>query len=222
MTRPLDGPTRPAASGAADSLVILLHGYGANGADLFGLAEPLSTVLPGAAFSAPNAPESCALSPFGYQWFPIPWIDGSSEAEMREGFVAAKADLHAFIDAELARLALTPDRLALVGFSQGAMMSLTVGPARDPGLAGIVGFSGRVADEDDLKAALKTKPPVLLVHGDQDEVIPVAALDEARRVLGEAGLNVRWHVSRGIGHGIAPDGLGLAAEFLRERLGAPT
>lgn len=216
--RALSGPSRDAAEGPASALVVLLHGYGANGDDLFPLAEPLSRIAPHAAFSAPNAPERTPMNPFGYQWFPIPWIDGSSESAMREGFARAEDDLDAFLDAELARLSLTPDRLALIGFSQGAMMALQVAPRREPGLAGIIGFSGRLADATRLAEEARSKPPVLLVHGDQDDVIPVAALEEARRGLAAADFPVRWHVSAGVGHGIAPDGLELAADFLREVL----
>ncbi|MEL6979611.1 MAG: alpha/beta fold hydrolase [Pseudomonadota bacterium] len=218
MTRTLSGPSRGAAQGEASALVVLLHGYGANGDDLFGLAEPLSGILPHAAFSAPNAPERTPMSPFGFQWFPIPWIDGSSEEAMREGFVQAEADLDAFLDAELTRHALTADRLALIGFSQGAMMALQAAPRREPSVAGVVGFSGRLADASRLAQEARSKPPVLLVHGDQDDVIPVAALEEARSGLAAADFPVRWHVSAGVGHGIAPDGLQLAAEFLREVL----
>ncbi|MEM9724648.1 MAG: dienelactone hydrolase family protein [Pseudomonadota bacterium] len=219
MTRTLTGPTADAANGAADALVVFLHGYGANGDDLFGLAQPLSGILPGAAFSAPNAPERTPMSPMGYQWFPIPWLDGSSEEEMRAGWARAVDDLNAYLDAELKRVGVGPDRLALVGFSQGTMMSLHVGPRRDPGPLCIVGFSGRLAEGERLPAEKKSAPPVLLVHGDQDEMIPVSALDEAREGLAAAGLSVRWHVSRGVGHGIGQDGLQLAAAFLRDHLG---
>lgn len=219
MTRKLAGPSRGAASGQADALVVFVHGYGANGADLFGLAEPLAGVLPNAAFSAPDGPERCAVNPMGFQWFPIPWIDGSSEAVMRAGFAQAVEDLNAYLDEELDRLKLGYDRLALVGFSQGCMMSLHIGPRRDPGPAGIVGLSGKLIDPERLKAEKKSEPPVLLVHGDMDDVVPVSSLEEARNGLAAAGLSVHWHVSKGIGHGIAPDGLQLTAGFLKQVIG---
>lgn len=218
--RQLEGPSRQARSGEATSLVVFLHGYGADGADLFGLAEPLSNVLPNAAFAAPNAPEPCRVNPMGRQWFPISWIDGSSEAAMRAGFERAQSDLDVYLDGALAALGLGGGDLALVGFSQGTMMSLQVGPRRAPGPAAIVGFSGRVADEEALKAGVVSAPPVLLVHGDQDEVIPVDNLETARATLSAAGMQVRWRVSRGVGHGIGPDGLELAAAFLNETLTA--
>ena len=216
--RRLDGPRRPAASGPADALVVLLHGYGANGDDLFPLAGVFAQAAPSAAFVSPNAPEACRVNPMGRQWFPIPWIDGSSEAEMTSGFQRAAADLNAFLDAELAATGLTDDRLLLIGFSQGTMMSLQVGLRRPMPAAGIVGFSGRLIRPEALPAEAAAKPPVLLVHGDQDEVIPIAALEEAREGLAAADVPVRWHVSRGVGHGIAEDGLQMAAGFLTDRL----
>jgi len=214
----LDGPRRGPTSGETRSLVVLLHGYGADGNDLIGLADAIGGHLPGTAFAAPNAPERCAASPMGFQWFPIPWMDGSPEAEMARGFAAAREALHAFLAAEMDRRGVGPERTALLGFSQGTMMSLAVGPGIAPALAGIVGFSGRVADEAALSAA-PSRPPVLLAHGDMDELIPVAEMERAERALTAAGYEVATHVSRGMGHGIAPDALGLALRFLVDRLG---
>ncbi len=216
MANGLNGPRRPAASGTARSLVVLLHGYGADGEDLIGLGDALAGVLPDAVFIAPNAPEPCRVNPMGRQWFPISWIDGCSEAEMTAGFAASAQLLQAWLAETMAAEGVSPAATALVGFSQGTMMSLHVGPRLTEPLAGVVGFSGRLADPAQKPTSL---PPVLLVHGDRDEVIPVAALDEARAGLAAHGFAVRWHVSRGVGHGIAPDGLQLAARFLAERLG---
>jgi phospholipase/carboxylesterase len=213
-----DTPRRDAASGRATSLVILLHGYGADGRDLLGLADPLSTVLPDTAFLSPNAPQRCTVNPMGYQWFPISWIDGSPESEMVAGFRRAAEGLSEWLVETMAAEGVTPDRTALIGFSQGTMMSLHVGPRLDPGLAGIVGFSGRMAPAGPEAGPVRTRPPVLLVHGDQDEVIPVDALHETRAALAADGFDVQWGVSRGVGHGIAPDGLTAAARFLTERL----
>jgi phospholipase/carboxylesterase len=215
----LSGPRAGPRSGKTGSLVILLHGYGADGNDLFGLAQPLSQHLPDTAFRAPNAPERCRVNPLGYQWFPIPWLDGSSEAERDAGFRRSVLLLDAYLTEAMAEEGVAPGRTALVGFSQGTMMSLYIGPRRAEPLACIVGFSGRLIDGEALKREARSKPPVLLVHGDRDEMIPVAALTEACGALAEAGFQVQWHISRGIGHGIAPDGLGLALAFLRDHLG---
>lgn len=212
----LKAQRREAASGRARSLVVLLHGYGADGADLIGLAEPLAGVLPDTVFAAPDAPQPCRVNPMGRQWFPIPWIDGAPEAAMREGYRAAAAALDGWLTETMAAEGVDEAATALVGFSQGTMMALAVGPARAAALAGIVGFSGRLVDAG--MASALSRPPVLLVHGDQDEVIPVQALTDTREALAAEGFSVQWHVSRGVGHGIAPDGLRMAATFLRQRL----
>ncbi|MGF1552903.1 MAG: alpha/beta hydrolase [Paracoccaceae bacterium] len=211
----LSGPrVGPQAGGAATALVVLLHGYGADGRDLAGLAGPLGEALPRAAFRAPNAPERCRINPMGYQWFPIPWIDGAPEAEMEASFRASVERLDGWLDAAMAAEGVDAAATALVGFSQGTMMSLYVAPRRAEAVAGIVGFSGRLVAGEDLAQAARVRPPVLLVHGDRDEVIPVAALSEAERGLSGAGFAVEAHVSPGTPHGIAPDGLGHAARFL--------
>lgn len=214
----LTGPERPAASGRATSLVIFLHGYGADGNDLIGLAESLAPHLPDTRFLAPNAPDRCANNPMGYQWFPIPWLDGSSEAESAVAAGRAFALLDGWLDAVAAQ-GVGPGRTALVGFSQGTMMALQVGLRRKAALAGIVGFSGRLLRPERLAAEIVTKPPVLLIHGDADPMVPVASLAEAGDALVAAGVETYAHVSKGVGHGIAPDGLRLALGFLRDRLG---
>ncbi|MEO1000252.1 MAG: dienelactone hydrolase family protein [Pseudomonadota bacterium] len=211
----LDGPRRPAAGGTADALVVLLHGYGADGNDLIGLGDALGEHLPNAAFIAPNAPERCTVNPMGYQWFPIPWMDGSPESAMAEGFARSAALLHGWLDGLAEAEGIAPARTVLMGFSQGTMMSLEVGPRRAEPLAGIVGFSGRLIAPERLAAEAKTRPPVLLIHGDADEVVPPSSLPEAEKGLVAAGFDVTTHVSPGIGHGIAPDGLGRALGFLK-------
>ncbi|MEM6933405.1 MAG: dienelactone hydrolase family protein [Pseudomonadota bacterium] len=214
---PLTGPRAEAKSGTTKSLVILLHGYGADGNDLFGLHQPLREYLPDTVFLAPNAPEPCAVNPGGYQWFPIPWIDGSSEIAMQFGFNQAAETLDVYITDAMAAEGVTEAETVLVGFSQGTMMSLSVGPRRPNQLAAIVGFSGRMLDETIGEAA--SRPPVLLIHGEMDEVIPVAALPAAQEALENVGFEVVTHVSKGTGHGIAPDGLGLALGFICDKLG---
>jgi phospholipase/carboxylesterase len=210
---------RDPASGEAKSLVVFLHGYGADAADLIGLAEPLSTVLPDTLFMAPDAPDRCAVNPMGFQWFPIPWLDGSSEEAMAQGFMTAAAILDAWLTEAMAAARVDETRTALVGFSQGTMMSLQVGPRRAETLAGIVGFSGRLASADGAEGPVRSTPPVLLIHGDADEVIPVEAIHQARASLAEQGMAVQWHIREGLGHGIDPEGLRLAAGFLMTRLG---
>lgn len=207
-----------AAKGQATGIVVFLHGYGADGADLLGLADVLAPHLPGVVFIAPDAPEPCRGGGFGRQWFPIPRMDGSSQAEADAGIDAATADLNAFLDARLAEEGLPPDRLVLVGFSQGAMMSLHAAPRRAKEVAGIVAISGRLLRPEALRAEAVVKPPILLVHGDQDPVVPFESMAIAADVLVKAGFPCFAHVMKGTAHGIAPDGLGVTLQFLKERL----
>lgn len=213
----LNGPEREAASGRADSLVILLHGYGADGDDLIGLAEPLAPHLPNARFLAPNAPEPCLNNPAGFQWFPIPWLDGSSEAQSAVAAGRAFAMLDGWLDA-VAKRGIGPERTVLVGFSQGTMMALQVAPRRPTPVAGVVGFSGRLLRPERLAAEIKSRPPVLLVHGEDDPLVPFAHLAEAAQALRAAGVETETHASRGVGHGIGPDGLAQALAFVKARL----
>ena len=212
----IDGPRMaPASGGAATSLVILLHGYGSNGDDLIGLAPYWCSALPGTAFIAPNAPEPCPGAPDGYQWWGITSFERTA---MIRGAERAAPALNAFIDAELARHGLTEDHLALVGFSQGTMMALEVGPRRRPALAGIVGYSGMVANPAGLADPALTKPPVLLIHGDADPMVPITAFHNTLDALTANGFPVEDHVSRGLGHSIDMPGLQLGGAFLKRVL----
>jgi len=220
MTRVLQAGRKGPKSGTTRSVVVFLHGYGANGADLLSLADVLGEYLPDTVFVAPDAPETIPMMPMGLQWFPIPWIDGSSEEEAERGLQAAAADLDAFLDALMVDEDVLPEQVALFGFSQGTMMALHVGPRREDALAGIVGFSGRLLAPELLKEEVKTRPPILLVHGDQDDLVPPQSLPETAEALQAAGWrDVYAHVMKGTGHGIAPDGLQVALAFLRDKLG---
>ena len=220
MTRVLQAEKVAPRSGETRSAVVFLHGYGANGADLLGLAQPLGEHLPDTLFVAPDAPEACAGAPMGYQWFPIPWIDGSSEEAAEQGMRAAVADLDAFLDAFMVDEDLMPEQVALFGFSQGTMLALHVAPRRPDAVAGIVAFSGRLLSPELLADEAVSRPPVLLVHGDRDDLVPVRSMPEAAEALQKAGWkDVYAHVMEGTGHGIAPDGLGVALAFLRDKLG---
>ncbi|WP_085309048.1 alpha/beta hydrolase [Planktotalea arctica] len=219
MTRVLNSTSKAPLSGETRSVVVFLHGYGANGADLLGLADPLSEHLPDTLFVAPDAPEDCAGAPMGFQWFPIPWIDGSSEEEAERGMTAALADLNAFLDALMVDEDVLPEQVVLFGFSQGTMMALHAAPRRDDALAGVVGFSGRLLAPEDLADDVVVRPPILLVHGDADDVVPVQSLPEAADALQKAGFEeVFAHIMKGTAHGIAPDGLSVALAFMRDKL----
>jgi phospholipase/carboxylesterase len=147
----------------------------------------------------------------GYQWFPISRLDPHA---MRSGVESAAGVLNAFIDAELKRLDLPPDRLALVGFSQGTMMSLHVGLRRAVKPAAIAGYSGMLTDAEGIADLAREAPPILLIHGDADTMIPVEFLFVSAGALGAAGAAVQWHVSHGIGHSIDEEGLALGGTFL--------
>lgn len=198
----------------ADSVVVFLHGYGADGADLLGLADVLGPVFPTTAFRAPDAPEPCRGNPMGRQWFPIPWLDGSDPVVAGQSLAASSKRLDAYLSRVLTDEGLAANRLVLFGFSQGTMMSLHVGPQRDPVLAGIIGFSGRLLED----RVPKTRPPVLLLHGDQDQMVPFGSMSEAEAGLTKQGLAVETHVMRGTGHGISQDGLMKAVAFLQKVL----
>lgn len=219
MTRVLESSRKASKSGEDSSLVIFLHGYGADGADLLGLADPLSEHLPDTVFVAPNAPEQCTGNPMGFQWFPIPWIDGSSEEESERGMMQAVDDLNAYVDAVMEEEGVSEAETILVGFSQGTMMALHIAPRREDQFAGVVAFSGRLLRPELLEDEAKSKPPVVLIHGDQDDVVPPISMPEAGDALQEAGFPVYGHVMKGTGHGIAPDGLGVALSFIGQQLG---
>jgi phospholipase/carboxylesterase len=204
----------PAEGHALRSLVILLHGYGSDGDDLISLASRWRGELPGTAFAAPNAPDPCPGSP-GYQWWAL---TTSSRGDRAAGAASAAPILDAFIDDELVRYGLTEAELALVGFSQGTMMALHVGLRRRGPLAGIVGYSGTLADEAGLSDVSLARPPILLIHGEADPKIPVAAFYHARAALVQNGFVVESHVSPGLGHSIDLAGLELGGRFLAKVL----
>lgn len=217
MTRALQSKRKGPAK--ADSVVVFLHGYGADGDDLLGLADPLAPHLPGTAFYAPNAPERCVNNPMGYQWFPIPWMDGSSPEQAKASAEQSFNDINAFLDIILKAEELPAHRLALLGFSQGTMMSLEVAPRRAEQIAGVVGFSGRLL-QPELPVEAVTHPPILLLHGDQDPVVPFDSMAIAAQALKAAGFEVHTHVMKNTPHGISPDGLSMALAFLREQFSA--
>jgi phospholipase/carboxylesterase len=216
MAVELDGPRLPPRSGTARQLVVFLHGYGADGNDLIEIGRAWQQFLPQAAFVSPHAPEPCGQAPVGRQWFALTFRDPN---ERWLGVNKAAPVLERFIDAELTRHQLPPSALALVGFSQGTMMALHVGLRRPVPPAAIVGYSGLLVlppdgNPETLAAEIRSRPPVLLVHGDQDELIPPQALFQATQGLAALGVPVEWHLSAGIGHGIDAEGLRHGGEFL--------
>jgi phospholipase/carboxylesterase len=197
--------------------VVLLHGYGANGDDLIAIGRQWRSTLPDAVFVAPNAPEPLPYAGLsGFQWFALTRREPN---EIWRGATAASPLLMQFLEGELARYRLAPHRLALVGFSQGTMMALHVGLRLLQQPAAIVGFSGMLAGPEHLKADLQSRPPILLVHGEADDMIPAEAMRYSREVLAAAGLRIEWHVRPGLGHGIDAEGISIAGFFLCAALG---
>jgi phospholipase/carboxylesterase len=219
MAAELDGPRLAPKSGPARQLVVFLHGYGADGNDLIDIGRAWQQLLPHAAFASPHAPEPCGQAPTGRQWFPLA---ARTPQESWNGVNKAAPILQRFLDSELERHKLPPAALALVGFSQGTMMSLHAGLRRAVAPAAIVGYSGRLvvppnADSEAFAAEITSRPPVLLVHGDRDDLIPPQALFQATQGLSAVEVPVEWHLSPGIGHGIDGEGLRHGGEFLAKR-----
>lgn len=210
---PSDGP---ASGGTPKQVVILAHGLGADGNDLIGLAPYFAQLLPDALFISPNAPFQCDMGGFGYQWFSY---QDRAPAPVLAGVRAAAPILDAFIDRILTETGLPDDKLALVGFSQGTMMSLFVSLRRAKPIAGVVGYSGRLIGPETLAGEIKSRPPVVLVHGDRDDVVPVSVLPEAVNTLKAAGVPVDAYVRPGLTHSIDPEGIEIGAEFLARVLG---
>ncbi|MCP5366987.1 MAG: dienelactone hydrolase family protein [Hyphomicrobiales bacterium] len=214
---PLTGPALPPASGGPPKqLVILLHGVGADGEDLIGLAPFFQQVLPDALFVAPNAPHPFDMAGFGYQWFSLG--DFSHENRLR-GALAAAPHLDAFIDLLLKNHGLDEGNLVLVGFSQGSMMALHVGLRRARQLAGIIAYSGMLVGPELLRREIRSRPPVLMMHGDADDVLPVAALPAAVQGLEAVDVPVEHDIRPGLGHGIDEEEIRRGMAFLARVFG---
>jgi phospholipase/carboxylesterase len=211
----LSGPARYPKSGKAKQLVVLLHGWGADGPNLIDLGEALSSTLPDALFVAPNAPYPCEANPYGYQWFSL--MDRQPQ-HMLAGVSGAADILNHFIDHALDDLGLDNSKLALVGFSQGTMLALHVAMRRAPQMAAVVGFSGALIAPDQLSKEINARPPVCLIHGEADDTVPFRSLEMAVEGLKEHGVSVESHTRPFLGHSIDMEGLQKAAEFLKKHM----
>ncbi len=215
----LAGPSFPPHSGGPPTkLVVMLHGVGADGNDLIGLAPHLAPFLPDAEFLSPDGPQPCDMAPMGRQWFSLRNV---SHDAMLAGIQESAPTVDRFLDAALEARGLNDGDLALLGFSQGTMMSLYVAPRRAQACAGVVGFSGALMGSDLLAQEIVSRPPMVLVHGEADDMVDPAALPAARDALAAAGIEVSAYMVPGLGHSIDPNGLGICLQFLAERLGFP-
>jgi phospholipase/carboxylesterase len=216
MSRIVNGASlQPLSGSRPEQIVLLLHGYDSNGADLVSLAPHWQRALPGALFLAPNAPEPCGPLAGGYQWW---GLDAFTPRALHEGATRAAPAIDNFIDRKLAQYGLDEAKLAIVGFSQGTMMALHVGLRRERQIACILGYSGMLTGVAELGEHLATRPPVLLIHGSADTVVPVASLHAAKSGLQRLGVEVTSHISSGLGHSVDPAGLKLGGEFVANAL----
>jgi phospholipase/carboxylesterase len=209
---PLDGPRLAPLTGPARRLIVLVHGYGADGNDLISLGRQWQAQFPDAAFAAPNAAEGAPGTPTGRQWFALTKLD---PMETQAGVEQAAPALDVFLDAELAAQNVAPQNLVLLGFSQGAMMALHVGLQRKVAPAAILDYSGLLATRVPQPPAGGAYPPVFLSHGDSDPVVPPQMMFIALGALQQAGVPVDWHLARNTPHGIDPESLELGAAFLK-------
>lgn len=215
MIPKLSGPMVPPLGGVAPKhLVVLLHGYGSNGDDLIGLASAWQPILPEALFVSPNGHERVPGFPSGYQWF-APAMSDDHLLARQEGLIAAAPVLVQFLNDVWRQTGLSATDTLVVGFSQGAMMALHVGLSLPQALMGVIAFSGSLLPPDGFGNADLPKPPVCIVHGEMDQVVSPALGEAANGALVAAGYDVRYHVSPGAGHGIAPDGLAFAGDFIK-------
>ena len=201
---------------APKQIVFLLHGYGADGADLIDLSSPFSMVLPYAKFISPDAPYDCKMSPMGKEWFPI--------EEIPNGAINASNELLNLIKNECDKESLKFENVLLIGFSQGAMMSIQSLLLSKYDFFGIIGYSGGTSQENinasrhfiEKNKHKNSSTPILLVHGEEDDIVPFSSLENAKKLLNEIGFNVNTVNRPGLGHGIDPDGISAGMEFVKK------
>jgi len=212
----ISGPIiEPSSGNSPKQMIIFVHGYGADGNDLIGLANYFQSTLPEAIFLSPHAPEACSMNPSGYQWFDLTSTD---PAVLWSKILVAADHLNEFIDSKLLEYNIAEENLALIGFSQGTMMSLHVSLRRKNTMAAVLGYSGRLIGADLLKDDLISKPSIYLIHGDQDSMVPYQESLTAEKILKEYSIDIKTHISEHTQHSIAEDGLRIGVDFLASKL----
>ena len=217
MSKILSGPVKNSITGKKNKVVIFFHGYGADGNDLISLSDAFSNTLPDAIFYSPNAPEKCEMGGFGYQWFPIQQNnDGSLDLNAEKEIMDSVGLINNYIDDVEKISGVKTEDFILVGFSQGTMMILETLFSREKKFCALIGFSGGFINiyKNNPKENLCT--PILLIHGDNDQVVPMEMTNIACKNLESLGFKVNKHISKGLGHGISLDGLSEATKFLKK------
>jgi phospholipase/carboxylesterase len=222
---PLSGPElKPSSGGKPKQLVVFLHGVGADGNDLIGLAYEMAAKLPDAHFISPNAPEVFDMAPFGYQWFSLKEYAQQDmklafdQAGRFEGAKHSAPLLQKFIDEKLKHFGLHEKDLILIGFSQGTMMALHVGLRRKSPPATIIGFSGALLGADLLASEITCRPPICLLHGEEDPVVPFYLMERAKKSLEKESVKVETHARPNVAHGIDQGGIDIALAFIQRHL----
>ena len=216
MVGNLSGPVRQPKSGKINELVIFFHGYGADGNDLISLSDHFTSVLPSAEFYAPNAPDLCEMGGVGYQWFPIRQNNnGTLDLNAKEEISRSVRLIDSWLNDLISKKNIHSSKVLLVGFSQGTMIALETLISRSERFLGLIGFSGGFLGSTSETAQGSIQTPILLVHGDSDPVVPVEMTNSSAKALGQKGFIVEKHISRGVGHGISPDGLSRATDFVK-------
>ena len=217
MSKILSGPVKNSISGKTNKVVIFFHGYGADGNDLISLSDAFNKTLPNAIFYSPNAPEKCEMGGFGYQWFPIKQNnDGSLDLNAEKEIMNSVGLINNYIDNVEKVSGVNTEDFILVGFSQGTMMILETLFSREKKFSALIGFSGGFINifKNIPKENLRT--PILLIHGDSDQVVPMEMTNIACKNLKSLGFKVDKYFSKGLGHGISLDGLSEATKFLKK------
>jgi len=202
---------QPLSGKSPKQIVLLLHGFGSSGQDMISLAPDWQAELPDALFLAPHAPQR-SLAGIGYQWWPLTEI---SPRALALGASSVAPALNSFIDRKLEQYGLSGEDLALVGFSQGTIMALHVGLRRERRVAAVVGYSGLLAGSPELPTEIRSRPPTLLVHGVLDAIVPISALYSTEQELQQLGVEVKTHISYGVGHTVDPVGMKAGRDFIK-------
>ena len=205
----------PLSKNKPQQIVVLCHGYGGDGRDISILAANWQRFLPEAVFLCPNAPEVCALNPRGYQWYDL---SSDKEEVILEKSLVAEVKLNTFLDQVLDNFQLGTTNLALVGFSQGCMMSIQIALKKKEQINCLIGYSGKVINQKHLSDKIKSKPKIFLMHGANDTLVPPTHLLEAKEYLVKHGLKIKTKIFKDCEHRIPVEGVSLGLGFLKKNL----